>query len=339
MMFACGVSIDWTSCSLTTLRETADEGFNMVRMALAEPRFDRGPVECAKRELSVSLRQGDADPKMLASRAMNDALIPGHPYARQATPETVGRVSRSDIAMLKHTLMTRDRLLVVAVGEMSADELEPKLDEMFGALPAGAPLAPLADAVARHALSEPVVKQLAQPQTLVMFSGPGVPREDPDFFAAYLPNYILGGDALSSRLGDDLREKRGLTYGVGTGLSLQTHFWRWTGSTSVLNGKAEDAVALIRENIGRLGRDGPTQAELNDAMAYVTGAFPLAFDSNASIARNHLGFQQDNLAADYVHQRNAYFEAVTLADVKRVAEEYMKPDQFTFVMVGQPALD
>ena len=338
MTFACGVSIDWTSCSLTTLQETADESFDMVRMALSEPRFDREPLERAKRELSVSLKQGEADPKMLASRAMNDALIPGHPYARQATPDTVARVSRSDIAMLKQTLMTKDRLLVVVVGDMTAEELKPKLDQMFGALPAGTPLAPLADADARPALSEPIAKQLAQPQTLVMFSGPGVRREDPDFFAAYLLNYILGGGALSSRLGDDLRERRGLTYGVGTGLSLQTHFWRWTGSTSVQNDKADEAVTLIRENIGRLGREGPTQAELDDAKAYVTGAFPLAFDSNARIARNLLGFRQDNLAADYVQRRNAYFEAVTLTDLNRVAAEYMKPEQFTFVLVGQPAL-
>ena len=98
-------------------------------------------------------------------------------------------------------------------------------------------------------------------------------------------------------------------------------------------------MALIRENIARLGREGPTHAELDDAKAYVTGAFPLAFDSNARIARNLLGFRQDNLAADYVQRRNAYFEAVTLADLNRVAAEYMKPEEFTFVLVGQPALD
>lgn len=339
MEFACGVWTDWTTCSLSTLKETADESFDMVRMALAEPRFDRAPFDRAKRELTVSLKQGEANPKTLAGRAMNDALIPGHPYARHATPETVDRVSRADIRSLKQTLMTKDRLLVVVVGDITAEELRPKLDEVFGVLPAGAPLPPLPDAIARPAPSQPVVTLLAQPQTLVMFSGPGLRREDPDFFAAYLLNYILGGGALSSRLSDDLREKRGLTYGVATGLSLQTHFWRWTGSTSIQNDKADEAVALIRDNIGRLAREGPTQKELDDAKAYVTGAFPLAFDSNARIARNLLGFWQDNLSADYVEERNGYFEAVTLEDVKRVAATYMKPEAFAFVMVGQPALD
>jgi zinc protease len=339
MQFACGVSIDWTTCSMSTLKETAAESFDMVRMAFAEPRFDREPFDRAKRELTVSVKQAETEPRRVASRAMNEALIPGHPYARYATPETIEKVSRTDIKNLKQSLMTKDRLLVVVVGDISAEELKPRLDQMFGALPAGVPLPPLPDAVARPAKPEPVVKVLPQPQTMVMFSGPGIKREDPDFFAAYLLNYMLGGGGISSRLSDDLREKRGLTYGVATGFSLQPNFWRWTGSTSTQNDKADEAVALIRENIGRLGRDGPTQKELDDAKAYVTGAFALAFDSNAKIARNLLGFRQDNLAADYVHERNAIVEAVTLEDVKRVAAKYMKPEAFTFVMVGQPALD
>jgi len=340
MEFACGVWIDWTNCSMTTLKETASESFGMVQMALEELRFDREPFDRAKRELTVALKRSEANPRTLATRAMDDALIRGHPYARYATPETVDRISRADIKTLKNTLMTKDRLLVVVVGDITAAELAPKLDEMFGALPAGAALSPLADAVARPPTEEPVVKLLQQPQTLVMFSGPGVRREDPDFFAAYLLNYILGGGGgISSRLADDLREKRGLTYGVATGLNLQTHFWRWTGSTSTQNEKADEVMALIRENIERLGRKGPTQKELDDAKAYVTGAFPLAFDSNASIARNLLGFWQDNLSADYVHQRNSYYEAVTLDDAKRVAGKYLKAEAFTFVMVGQPTLE
>jgi zinc protease len=193
--------------------------------------------------------------------------------------------------------------------------------------------------VARPALPEPLIKQLPQPQTLVLFSGPGVRRDDPDFFAAYTLNYILGGGGFSSRLVEDVREKRGLTYGIGTGLSIQPAYWRWTGSSSTMNDKAKDVVRLIRENIARLGKDGPTEAELADAKAYLTGAFPLSFDSSAKTARNLLGFWQDGQGADYVQHRNEYFEAVTLDDLKRVAAKYMKPDDFTFVMVGQPVTD
>lgn len=338
MEFACGVWADWTQCSFSTLRETADESFDMMRLAFAEPRLDAEPLERARRELTVNVQRDETNPRAVAAKAMNQALVPGHPYARSATPESIARVSKADVQRLMRLLMTRDRLMVVVVGDITAEELKPRLDEVFGALPATSLLPSIPDAVPRPAPEEPIIRLLPQPQTLVMFSGPGVRRDDPDFFAAYLLNYILGG-GFSSRLTEDLREKRGLTYGVATGLSIQPHLWRWTGSVSTMNDKADEVVARVRENIGRLGTEGPTEQELADAKAYITGAFPLAFDSNAKIARNLLGFRQDNLPADYVRRRNAYFEAVTLEDVRRVAARYMRPENFTFVMVGQPKVD
>ncbi len=339
MDFACGVSMDWTNCSFVTLTATADESFEMLRLAFAEPRMDTEPFERARRELIVGLSAAEMEPKTLASRAMNEAIIPGHPYARYPTAQSVASASKQDVRTMMRQLMTRDRLLVVVVGDISAGELERRLDLVFGSLPAASRLPVVEDAAPRPALSAPIVKKLDQPQTLVMFSGPGIQREDPDFYAAYLLNYILGGGGLSSRLAEDLREKRGLTYGVATGLSVQPHLWRWTGSSATMNQTAAEVVRLVRENIGRLGREGSTEQELSDAKAYITGAFPLAFDSNAKIARNLLGFRQDGLDVDYVQERNSLFEAVTLADVKRVAAEYMKPEAFTFVLVGEPRID
>ncbi|HOZ27873.1 MAG TPA: pitrilysin family protein [Hyphomonadaceae bacterium] len=336
MRFACGVWADWTNCGMTTLKETADESFDMVRLAYSDLRLDDEPFERAKREMIVGLQEDETNPKAIVSKAMNDALIPGHPYARSATEATVSAIGKADSRNLIRQLMTKDRLKVVVVGDITAEELKPKLDLVFGSLPATSTLPVVQDAAPLPAPEQPIVKELPQPQTLIMFSGPGIRRDDPDFYAAYVLNYILGGGAFSSRLTDDVREKRGLTYGIGTALSIQPHMWRWQGSSSTMNDKAGEVVELIRENIGRLGREGPTPEELADAKAYITGAFPLAFDSNAKIAQNLLGFQQDGMPADYVQQRNSYFEAVTLADVKRVAAAYMKPDDFTFVMVGQP---
>lgn len=339
MSFACGVWGDWTTCGMSTLKDTANESFEMMRMAFSDLRLDEEPLQRAKREMTVNIDRGKSNPRNVASIAMNDAMIPGHPYARNPTAETVGAVTQADVKRLMQTLMTRDRLMVVVVGDITADELKPRLDEVFGSLPATSALPEIPDAVARPAPVDPIVKQLPQPQTLVLFSGPGVRRDDPDFFAAYMLNYILGGGGFSSRLVDDIREQRGLTYGIGTGLSIQPHYWRWTGSVSTMNDKAEEVVGLVRENIERLGRDGPTEKELEDARAYITGAFPLAFDSNAKIAKNLLGFWQDGQDAEYVLRRNSYFEAVTLDDLKRVAAKYMKAADFTFVMVGQPAND
>lgn len=337
MKFACGVWTDWTSCGMRTLKTTAGESFDMVKLAFADLRLDDEPFERAKREMIVGLEEDETNPKSVASRAMDAALIPGHPYATIATEATVSSIQKDDARRLMSQVMTKDRLKVVVVGDITAEELKPKLDEVFGSLPATSVLPVIPDAIAAPAAADPVVKELPLPQTLIMFSGPGIKREDPDFYAAYVLNYILGGGTFSSRLTDDIREKRGLTYGVGTGLSIQPHFWRWQGSSSTMNDKADEVVKLIRENIARLGREGPTAAELADAKAFITGAFPLAFDSNTKIAQNLIGFQQDGMPVDYVERRNSYFQAVTLEDVKRVAATYMKPENFTFVMVGKPA--
>ena len=336
MRFACGQWSDWTSCGMTTLKASADESFDMVRQAFSSLRLDDEPFERAKREMIVGIKEDETNPKSVASRAMNEALIPGHPYARRSTEQTVRAIQKSDARKLMAQLMTKDRLLVVVVGDITADELKPKLDEVFGSLPATSVLPVVRDAKALPAQAKPIVMDLPQPQTLIMFSGPGIRREDPDFYAAYVLNYILGGGSFSSRLTDDVREKRGLTYGIGTGLSIQPHFWRWQGSSATMNDKADEVVQLIRDNISRLGKEGPTAEELADAKAYITGAFPLAFDSNTKIAQNLIGFRQDGMPADYVQARNSYFEAVTLEDVKRVARTYMKPEDFTFVMVGKP---
>ncbi len=336
MTFGCNVGDDWTSCSMSTLKDKSADAFEMARLALVELRFDVEPIERARRELNVTLEQEQADPGTLGSRALEGILMPGHPYARIPTHQTVAAITKPDLVALKNQLMTKDRILVTVVGDITADELKPQLDKMFGALPATSTLPPVADVVPPAASAEPIVKTFPIPQTLVLFSGPGLKRKDPDFYAAYVLNYILGGGGFSSRLMDDIREKRGLTYGIGTGLSVQQHLWRWTGSASTKNESASEVVKLIKADIARLGAEGPSEKEVTDAKAYLTGAYPLGFDSNAKIVGNLMQVREDDLGVDYIMKRNRLIEGVTIADLKRVAAQYLRPDAFTFVEVGQP---
>lgn len=337
MGFGCQISDDWTRCSFSTLSSNLDEAIDLMRLALLEPRFDAEPIERAKRELIVSLARAETNPSVLASRAMEKHLMPDHPYSRIMTPDTVNSVTRDDLVRLKKDLMTRDRLMVSVVGDISGADLGPVLDHVFKDLPLTSDLVDeLPDVAAPNPPDAPIVTTFPSPQTLVLFSGPGMDRADPDFYAAYVLNYILGGGGFSSRLMDDIREKRGLTYGIGTGLSLARHVNRWTGSAQTKNETALEVVELVKGHLSTLQHQGPNAKELEDAKAYLTGAYPLSFDSNAKIADNLMSVRMDGLGLDYVAKRNDYINAVSLEDLKRVAAQYFDPNGFTFVLVGQP---
>jgi zinc protease len=336
MSFGCNITLDWSMCSLSTLKDTSADAFEMTRLALTEPRFDEEPLDRAKRELVVSLQEAETDPDTLAGRALNAALLPGHPYARVVTEKTANAITRDDMVALKQSFMTKDRLLVTVVGDISAAELAPKLDQLFGALPATSTLTPVPDVETRPPPADPLVVDLDLAQTLVEFSGPGIRRDDPDFYAAYVLNYILGGGGFSSRLMDDIREQKGLTYGISTWLSLQDHQWRWNGQASTRHETAKEVIQLVKNHIASLGAEGPTEGELADAKAYLTGAYPLNFDTNRKIAGNLMSVRQDGLDVSYLSKRNDLINAVTLDDLKRVAARYMKPEAFAFVMVGRP---
>jgi zinc protease len=168
------------------------------------------------------------------------------------------------------------------------------------------------------------------------FAQAGVEREDPDFFAAYVLNHILGGGGFESRLVTEVREKRGLTYGVYSYLSDKDAAQLWAGSVSSANNRVAEAITVIRDQWARLREEGVTEDELRDAKTYLTGAYPLRFEGNSQIANIAVSMQMDGLSPDYIANRNDMVEAVTLEEINRVARERLNPEQLTFVVVGQP---
>jgi len=173
------------------------------------------------------------------------------------------------------------------------------------------------------------------PQTIVSFAGPGIAIDDPDYFAAFVANHILGGGGFSSRLMEEIREKRGLTYGIGTGLASGVFGQMWQGSMAGSNATVAEAVSLIRQEWARMS-EGVTGQELADAKTYLTGEYPLRFDGNGRIAAILSGMQLIGLPVDYIAGRNAKVEAVTAEDVARVAAQLLDEDRLSFVLVGRP---
>ncbi|MEL6416588.1 MAG: pitrilysin family protein, partial [Pseudomonadota bacterium] len=249
MSFACGASNESTYCNASMLTDNIAPSFEMIATAFAEPRFDDGPFERFKREQEVSLQTRETNPRYLAGRALNQALFPDHPYAKESTAESLVAITQDDMRAQKDLLMVRDSMLVTAVGAISPEELAPLIDQAVADLPESSDAIEADEVVLTSAVAEPIVIDLPQPQSLVTFTAPAMKREDPDFYTAVVLNYTFGGGGFESRLMQDLRVERGLTYGVYTGVSAGDKLQTWAGSGQTKNESAGEFIEGVKENM------------------------------------------------------------------------------------------
>jgi zinc protease len=323
--------------SFQTLSRNRDEAFKLLRLAITAPRFDEEPMERVRGQYLVSARLDLEEPETIASRAWMKRSFGDHPYGREAdgTPESLARITTQDLRDLHARLFTRKGLLISVVGDIDAETLKKLLDETFGALPDHAPPAPPAEALAAPGPALQVIDR-DMPQSIMIFGSPGIRRDDPDFIPAYIMTEILGGGGFGSRLTEEVREQRGLTYGVSFGLYPLDYAGLLIGSLGTRNDKAGEALDVIKAVMKRFAEEGPTQRELDEAKTYLTGSYALRFDSNTKIARQLLGIQQDNLGIDYINKRNARIDAVTLDQVKAQAKRLIDPENMIVTVVGRP---
>jgi len=334
--FSYNVSDDAVSVSAQMLTENRDEAAALLRSSLVAPRFDEDAIERVRGHVLSGLRSAQTDPRSMASRAFDSLVFGDHPYSGpiEGTTDSVEALSREYIVAAHETALTRERVYISAVGDITAEKLGPLLDKVLGDLPQeGAPLPAEADLNLPGGVQ---VEEFETPQSVAVFAQTGIKRDDPDFFATYVLNHILGGGGFESRLQTEVREKRGLTYGVYSYLSDKDAAQLWAGSVSSANDSIAEAIRVIRDEWARIGDEGVTEEELRDAKTYLTGAYPLRFDGNSQIANIAVGMQMDGLSPDYIANRNDMVEAVTLEQINRVARERVDPEKLTFVVVGQP---
>lgn len=332
-----GFSAGWdgVGMSLTTLSANRDAAFEVARLALHEPRFDAEPLARIKRQALVGLRSRETNPNFIANLALDQALYPEHPYARRTSRASVEAINRAALLERRRALLNRATLQVTIVGDIDEADAARAIDLLFAPLPQGAAPPEPQDAVL-NASPPMIVRQLPQPQSLILFAAPGIQDEDPDWVALTVANYILGGGGFSSRLMAEVREERGLVYSIGLGPSVREHAAMLRGSAQSENANVAEAIDVTRAEIARFYRDGATQTEVNDAITYLTGSFALDLDSNAKIASTVHGYQVAGRDIGYINRRNDLIRAVTLDDVNRVIRRLFNPDAFTFVVVGEP---
>tara|TARA_R110000824_G_scaffold118960_15_gene272324 strand:+ start:11252 stop:12628 length:1377 start_codon:yes stop_codon:yes gene_type:complete len=328
---------DYFNAHLKTLAENRDEAFTLLQVALTAPRFDLPAVERIRGQILSNIARDSVDPEWIASQAWFKAVLGKHPYARPSdgTEKSVSKIMPADLKGFVQRTIARDNMKIGIVGPVSAEELGGLLDRTFGALPARATVAPVADVQAKAKASVNIVKK-PYPQSVVLFGGAGLKRDDPDFVPAYVMNYMLGGGGFSSRLTEEVREKRGLAYSIGTYLYPLRHAALYLGQVGTKNASVGTALSLIRTEFARMAEKGVDDAELSDAKTYLTGSYPLRFDSNAKIAGELLGIQQENLGIDYIAKRNDLINAVTKDDVARVAKRLLADTPLVVSIVGEP---
>jgi len=322
--------------SLRTLTANRDEAFDDLRLALTAPRFDAADVEVNRAQLMSLVRRQTTSPTDIANRRWWEAAFVGHPYGRPVygTLESLPTITIDDLKSYTHGILARDNLKIAVVGDIDAATVKVMLDRVFGALPAKAELSPVA-AASPQGLGRRILIKLDVPQAVLTFGGPGIARKDPDFMAAYIVNHILGGGSFSSRLYQEVREKRGLAYSVYDNLVWLNHAALFLGATATRADRAAETLDLIEKEIHRLAESGPTAAELAKAKAYLNGSFALNLDTSSKIAALLVQLQLDDIGIDYFTRRPVLIDAVTLDDARRVAKRLLD-NGLLVTMVGGP---
>lgn len=335
--FSARADRDHLVISITTLKEHAPEAMRLLQMALTKPRFEADALARVRTQTIQSLQQDEAEPPRVAGRAFARAFFGGHPYGHSTIGDikSVSSITTADLKAFARRHWVKHGLKVAVAGDITKPALTKLLADTFLPVPGNPP--PALPNIGRLGRPGVHVTPMPVPQPTAIFGLPGIMRDDPDFIPGYVANYILGGGGFSSRLTDEVRVKRGLTYGVSTSLTAYSKASVMMGSVATRANAIRQTVQVVKDTMATFAKNGPTQQELDDAKTYLTGSFPMAFASNRGTAAQLGTFQRQNLDIGYVARRNSLIQAVTLADVRRVAQRIYDPAKLTVVIAGSPS--
>ncbi|ASY60977.1 pitrilysin family protein [Sinorhizobium sp. CCBAU 05631] len=319
---------------MRVLAERKDEAFQLLRLAIEQPRFDQQPVDRLRAQIVSSILARAKDPETAAQFAWMRAIYGDHPYSRreEGTVQTLAAVTTSDLKAVHERIFARGNLTIAVVGAIDPGTLKRDLDRIFGGLPAGPSLTPVVDAVPKLGRAIRVAYDLPQAQLSLAY--PGIPRKDPQFFAANLMNQILGGGAFTSRLWNEVREKRGLAYGIYSTLENIDHASALVIGTGTRPDRAAETLSLIQAEVRRMSEEGVSEDELTAAKKKLIGGYAIEnLNSSSAVAQTLVQIQLEDRGIDYVERRKQLIQAVTVEDVRAVAKRLLSADP-TVMTVG-----
>ena len=272
----------------------------------------------------------------MARKAFVKAFFNGHPYGRDGDgdADSLSSITQDDLRSFVRGHWVRGGLKVAISGDITAADATKLVGDTFKPVPDTTP--PALPPIGRLGSPGTHITAMDVPQPTVLFGLPGLMRADPDFIPGSVANYILGGGGFSSRLMDDVRVKRGLTYGISTQLTAYSRASILLGSVATRADAVRQTISVVHDTLADFASKGATQQELDDAKTYLTGSFPLAFSSTSGIAAQLSTFQRQGLDIGYVARRNSLIQAVTLEDINRVAKKLFEPAHLTVIVAGSP---
>lgn len=320
-----------------TLSRHKEKALNLLKLALTETRFDQEPLDRMREANMTRIRSSKSKPNWISARLFNALAYKDHPYSFNSggTLSTLPSITADDLRQFQKDFLTKDRLFVSASGNISPKELSKILDDVFGDLPE----------IGRQNRVENIPLQNTNkkflfykdiPQSIISIATPAINDKDPDYYALLVMNHIFGASGFGSRLMEEAREKRGLTYGIYSDVTVQDYTEYLSISTSTKNKTANDILEIVADEMTKMAKDGVNQEEIDNAKSYITGSLPLAMTSTGSIAGIMLNLQVKERPKTYLENFMASINAVTTEDVKRVAQRVLTPKNMITVIVGNP---
>ncbi|MET0439368.1 MAG: pitrilysin family protein [Devosia sp.] len=312
---------DFFSGFARMLADQREDATDLLALAVNQPRFDQPAIDRMRAQVLASIASRAQDPGYAAGRLWNQTLFGDHPYARplEGTPESLPTITANDLRELHHALFARETLKVGIVGALDEKAAGEMIDAIFGNLPEKRQLAEIGPA--QLSFGQNLAVDYPLPQTSINLAYPGIGETDPDYFPAYVMTEMLAGGSLLSELNVEVREKRGLSYGVSGGLVNLDQAEALTIGTSTRPDQASEAIKVIRETLAKMAAEGPDPKALERTKRYLIGAYPISqLRSSVAIASTMVVQQLKGLPIDYVEERHKQLEAVTAEQIQAVAK-------------------
>lgn len=332
------VSEDNFYVNIKTLTKNIEPTLELLNLVLTRPTFDDNAISRVKNQISVRINKQNEDPYNLAVDLMGDIVFKDHPYNRDVigTLESVSQITSEDLRQFVNDHFTRDNIVISAVGDYDVNKMGDLFDKHLQLPNSNVTIADI-DEVELGKSNKVSYKEFDIPQSTILFSAESVKRDSDDFYSFYILNHIFGGGSFESRLMNEVREKSGLVYSIYSYIDTMDKASTLEGYAGTDNNTVEKAIAIIKKEIDKIGKNGVTAEELNNAKDYLINSFPLKLNKNENIASFLSAMQTEDLGVDFLKNRNKIVADITLEQVNHIAKKYFSADKFTFVVVGGKA--